>query len=64
MAPGAVQHFCHRDERSLDFTFPGSDRPQNYGLELFFPVPVTAPDKSVSLLLTLSCVASPSGLAL
>lgn len=54
MAPGAVQHFCHRDERSLDFTFPGSDRPQNYGPELLFPAPVTSPDESVSLLLTLS----------
>lgn len=64
MAPGAVQHFCHRDERSLDFTFPGSDRPQNYGPELLFPVPLTSADRSVSLLLTLSSAGSQSGLPL
>lgn len=48
MAPGAAQHFCHGDERSLDFTFPGSDRLQNYGPELLFLVILTSPDKSVS----------------
>lgn len=64
MASGAVQHFCHRDERSPDFTFPGSDSPQNYGPELLFPVPVTSPDESVSLLLTLSSAGSQSGLPL
>lgn len=48
MAPGASQHFCRRDERSLDFMFPGSDRLQNYGPELLFLVIVTSPDKSVS----------------
>lgn len=48
MAPGATQYFCRGDERSLDFTFPGSDRPQNYGPELLFLVVVTSPDKSVS----------------
>lgn len=64
MAPGAAQHFCHRDERSLDFTFPGSDRLQNYGPELLFPLTVTSPDKSVSLLLTLSSAGSQSCLSL
>lgn len=64
MASGAVQHFCHRDERSLDFMFPGSDSPQNYGPEMLFPVPVTCADKSVSLLLTLSSAGSQSGLSL
>lgn len=48
MAPGPAQHFCHGDERSLAFTFPGSDRPQNYGPKLLFLVIVTSPDKSVS----------------
>jgi len=48
MAPGAAQHFCHGDERSLDFMFPSGDRPQNYGPKLLFLVTVTSPDKSVS----------------
>lgn len=48
MAPGAAQHFCRGDERSLAFTFPGSDRPQNYGPEMLFQGAVTSPDKSVS----------------
>lgn len=26
MAPGAAQHFCRGDERSLGFTFPDSDK--------------------------------------
>lgn len=57
MAPGAVQHFCHRNERSLDFTFPGSDRPQNYGPELLFPLTVTSPDtqKCVTVVNSLLC---------
>lgn len=48
MAPGAAQHFCRGDERSLDFTFPGSDRLQNHGPELLFVVIVASPDKSMS----------------
>lgn len=48
MAPGAAQHFCRGDERSLGFTFPDSDRLQNYGPELLFLGIVTSPDKSMS----------------
>lgn len=48
MAPGAAQHFCRGDERSLVFMFPGSDRAQNYGPETLFRGAVAAPDQSVS----------------